>query len=381
MLAAERSPGLADLAAAMAAHVAHRPVPLLVLRLPQFERIAWRRGKRAAQQLERGAARAFTQSARQSLREQDLLAHDPDTDVFAAAILAGPRAQDRHVPTALDCRSALERIAAAMSLATGLGIETGWTLVRRLDGAAGLDDEIAVALERGLRERERYEFFATVGHELRTPLTSVRGYLETVLDGGLDAATCARFLETARRETLRLGRLVDNLFEFSLLDLSAAVFNTASCNLAAVVAHACEILAPAARARGIALINAAAMPVAAKIEEDACLQVVINLLDNAIKYGRERGCVRVGLRVDQPFVRLTVDDDGPGIAAGDREAIFGLRVRAARAQRPGTGIGLAIVRMIADRAGGEVSAGESALGGARFELALPLEAEFAEGAS
>ncbi|HEX3458068.1 MAG TPA: histidine kinase dimerization/phospho-acceptor domain-containing protein, partial [Candidatus Baltobacteraceae bacterium] len=62
---------------------------------------------------------------------------------------------------------------------------------------------------------------ATVGHELRTPLTSIRGYVETLLGGELDPSTARRFLETVRRETLRLGRLIDGMLEFSLLDLSA----------------------------------------------------------------------------------------------------------------------------------------------------------------
>lgn len=358
-----------------------KPVPLLVLRLPHFERIAWQKGKRAALRLERDAAAAFERCARSSLRSEDLLAHDAGSDVFAAAIVAGPREPGRTVPSALDCRAALERIAAGMSLATGTAVETGWTVVRPHDRDAGFDAHVATALERGLRERERYEFFAVVGHELRTPLSAARGYLETVLEGRLDPAAARRFLETALRETLRLGRLVDNMFEFSLLDLSAVALESAGCDLRDAVAHACDILSPLANARGVCVRNEVTARCRLKIEEDACLQLLVNVIDNAVKYGRQGGTVRVSSRESAQLVRIAVDDDGPGIAAREREAIFGLRVRSSRAARPGTGIGLAIVRMIAERAGGDVSVSESALGGARFELTLPLEAEFAPAAS
>lgn len=369
------------LATALAIELDRKPVPLLVLRLPHFERTAWQKGKRAALRLERDAAAAFERCARASLRADDLLAHDAGSDVFAAAIVAEPREGRQAVPSALDCRAALERMAAGMSLATGSEVETGWTVVRRGDGDTGLQAHVAAALERGLRERERYEFFAVVGHELRSPLSAARGYLETVLEGRLDAAASRRFLETALRETLRLGRLVDNMFEFSLLDLSAVALESAGCDVRDTVAHACEILSPLAGARGVRICNDVRTRCRLKIDGDACLQLLVNLIDNAVKYGREGGTVRVSAHTTAPFARIDVEDDGPGIAAREREAIFGLRVRSSRAARPGTGIGLAIVRMIAERAGGEVRVAESALGGARFELALPLEAEFAPAAS
>ncbi|MDQ6930709.1 MAG: HAMP domain-containing histidine kinase [Candidatus Eremiobacteraeota bacterium] len=359
-----------------------RSVPILVLRLPELERIAWRQGKRAAQRLERRAARAFAQSARQCLRSLDLLAHDPDSDVFVAAIVQTPRAGEaQRTPGLLDCRSALERIAAGMSVATDAAIESGWTVVETLTKPAELAAAICVALERGQRERERYEFFATVGHELRTPLTSIRGYLETLIDGGLDRRTARRFLETARGEALRLGRLVDNMFEFSLLDLSCASLGTTLCDLSETVDAACNVVRPLAAARAITVKGNVTSRALVKIDADACLQALINLLDNAIKYGRPGGCVEITISTEGSFVRVLVDDDGAGIEAAEREKIFGLRVRGSRARRPGTGIGLAIVKMIAERAGGEVSAADSPLGGARFELLLPVRAEFVSSAS
>ncbi|MDQ2873242.1 MAG: HAMP domain-containing histidine kinase, partial [Candidatus Eremiobacteraeota bacterium] len=212
-------------------------------------------------------------------------------------------------------------------------------------------------------------------HELRTPLTSIRGYLETLLDTDVDPVTSRRFLETARREALRLGRLVDGMFDFSLLDLSAPTQAGGACDLDEVVGRAAESLAPAARARRIR-IETSVPPFRVSIEADACVQAAVNLLENAIKYGREGGTIRIGAGLREPFVVLSIEDDGPGIAPAERDSIFSLRVRGASAHaRPGTGIGLAIVKFLAERAGGDVRATESPLGGARFELSLPAWAE------
>lgn len=360
--------------------LAEAPVPLLVLRLPQFERIAWREGKRAARRLERVAVRVFDRAAHRVLRAGDLTAHDPGSDLFVIAMTAPARADRMLSP--MDCRAVLERLAAAVSLESGLRVETGWTLLRRFDPQAGLQSDLEIALERGSRERERYEFFSAIGHELRTPLTAIRGYIETLIDGDVDPERTARFLETARREALRMGRLLDGMFEFSLLDISATALSTRHCDLARQIQLACEVVRPLAQNRGITVRCTGAESVLAALDPDACLQLGVNLLENAIKYGREGGLVLVQAQLRGGEAVLGVDDDGPGIAPAERDSIFGLRVRGSlAADRPGTGIGLAIVKMIAERAGGTVRVLESPLGGARFEASLPLKAESAVPAS
>lgn len=354
-------------------------VPLLALRLPEFERIAWRRGKPAAQKLERQVARAFYAAAQSLLRREDLLGHDRTSDVFAALLLA-PSRQERD-PCALDCRSTLERLASAISGATGLIVQTGWSILRKTNPSVSLDHEIGLAFERGARERERFEFFATVGHELRTPLSSIRGYLETLLDDELDPQMSRRFLEIARREALRLGRLVDGMFEFSLLDLSSDRLLGARSELPQCILAAVEAVRPLAQTRGIAIQVGESARVSVGLENDACVQALVNVLENASKFGRESGIIEIASLAQEGRVRIVVDDDGPGVGLQDRAAIFGLRIRGSQADRPGTGIGLAIVRMIVERAGGEVSIGQSPLGGARFEIALPKRAELEVGVS
>jgi signal transduction histidine kinase len=99
--------------------------------------------------------------------------------------------------------------------------------------------------------------------------------------------------------------------------------------------------------------------------------VLVNLIDNAVKHGRPGGGVFVGIDLaDQRFVRVSVDDDGPGIAAVDRERVFALGERGSTAAE-GTGIGLALVRLMLERAGGRVDLEESPLGGARFVVTVP----------
>jgi signal transduction histidine kinase len=360
-------------AAEILAPLARHAVALLAARVPEFEQIAWRRGKRVALQAERAAARALRGAAKGVLRADDRLGHDRGSDVFVVAMLGAPR--DARAPSSLDCRAALDRIVAAIADQTGLRVEGGWVMVSRLADEGGLAHEVACALERGARERERYEFFAAVGHELRTPLTSIRGYLESLLGEQLDEGTRRRFVETARREAVRMGRLVDGMLDFSMLDLSADTLNPASCDVYEQITVACDTAAPLAAARGIVIERGACSPARVGLGADGCVQALINIIDNAVKYGRAKGRVRIECMLDPPYACIRVDDDGPGVTLPERERIFDARIRGSAARGAGRGIGLAIVKTIVERAGGEVRAAQSPMGGARFELCLPIRAE------
>ncbi len=342
--------------------------PVLVVRLPELERVAWRRGLRAARALERSATAAFSTAVSKVLRGDDLVAHDGGSDVFVAALLAPTR--DGNVPAPVDARSALARIAATMEAATRLDVRTGWTTYDRAADGNDLAPLIERALERGRQERERYAFFSSLGHELRTPLSSIRGYLETLLDGEVDAATRERFVRIAYNESLRLGRLVDGMFEISLLDLHAQFPARANGSLARALRAAHDACAGAAASRGVAIAVDDAPALGVAIDGDRLTLVLVNLIDNAVKHGRRGGGVFVGVDLDDPrVVRITVDDDGPGVAAGDRERVFALGERGSTAAN-GSGIGLALVRLMVERAGGRVQLDRSPLGGARFVVTL-----------
>ena len=222
-------------------------VPLLVFRLPSLERTAWRDGLRAARSIERRATAAFAASAARVLRGGDPIAHDRGSDAFIATLLAPTRDGHRsHAP--VDVRSALARIGASIEGLTRLDVDAGWTRYDVRDGT-GIDAAIARALERGRQERERYAFFSAVGHELRTPLTSIRGYLETLLCSEGDPAARERFVRIAHGESVRLGRLLDGMFEISLLDLSATFPQAGAGTLDTVLAAATDATSARAAAR------------------------------------------------------------------------------------------------------------------------------------
>jgi signal transduction histidine kinase len=348
---------------------ATREVPILAIRLPDLERTAWKRGRGAARRLERRAADAFLGGAASLLRRADLLAHDERSEIFLAALL--DRARERSaVPSPTDCRNAVQRLSAALARATGLRVESGWTIVQSVAGDPNLCGTVDRALERGARERERYDFFSTVGHELRTPLTSIRGYLETLLAGELGPDVVRHFLEIAHAESLRLARLLDGMFEISLFDMRVLRRNEAASDVAVVLDRAVEVLLPLAKTRGVTI---ALQPLRAhaQVDADHMMQMVVNLIENAIKHGRADGrvCISGTIEGDR-YVQVHVDDDGPGVVVAEREAIFALSARGSTTAQ-GTGIGLAFVRLMVERIGGDVTAGEAPSGGARFTLRLP----------
>jgi two-component system phosphate regulon sensor histidine kinase PhoR len=211
---------------------------------------------------------------------------------------------------------------------------------------------------------------ATVGHELRTPLTSIRGYLESLLDGDWDAPTTRRFLETARRETLRLSRLVEGMLEFSMLEPSV-MEPCGRCNVVEQIEATIEMIAPLAAARHVTIRTHLPESAPARVDGDACVHALANLVENAVKHGSDRGTIDVRCNCDERYVRIAVEDDGSGIAPAQLESIFLMGACSALPGRGGRGIGLAVVKAIAERAGGDVRVEPSVLGGARFVLRFP----------
>ncbi|MBV8074084.1 MAG: HAMP domain-containing histidine kinase, partial [Candidatus Eremiobacteraeota bacterium] len=323
-------------------------MPLLVMRLGELERIAWRRGRAAALRFERQARSAFASVGAHAVRSSDLLAHDPKSELFSVALAGSPRSG-----FPLDCRATLARAGDAFSNALGVALETGWTLAAARS-TAELEREMRAALARGARERERFEFFSTVGHELRAPLTSIRGFLETVLDERPDSRATRRFLEIARGEALRLSRLVDGMYRISLLDLGTDARSGAGVVLSDAVDEALAALAP--RLRGATVRRRRLPPILVAIGRDELVGVCVNLVANALEHGRPAGTIAVSASLEDGarFATLRVDDDGPGIPGDEREAVFELGYRARAARSPGSGLGLALVRRLVERYGGSV---------------------------
>jgi signal transduction histidine kinase len=117
-----------------------------------------------------------------------------------------------------------------------------------------------------------------------------------------------------------------------------------------------------------------------RIDHDRLVQVTGNVIENALKHGAAGGIVTAALRADRRFVKLAIEDDGPGVAAGERESIFALGYRSAASGAGGTGIGLAVARLILERVGGEIAVIDGSRGGACFRIRLPRAEEEAPGA-
>src|ERR1051325_7436383 len=224
-------------------------------------------------------------------------------------------------------------------------------------------------------ERTREEFVANVSHELRTPLSLIKGYAETLLDGAKDNPEVAtKFLETIDRNARRLDLLIQDLLTISALESGRVTLNFQPVALHNLTEEILADFKSRAEARKVQLVND--MPdLTARADADRLEQVIGNLLDNAVKYGRESGTVTVGGRAgDDGRVEVFVQDDGPGIPAEALERVFErfYRVDKARSrEQGGTGLGLAIVKHIVQSHGGRVWATSEPGQGAAFSFTLP----------
>ena len=225
--------------------------------------------------------------------------------------------------------------------------------------------------------RMRQDFVANVSHDLRTPLTSVRGYAETLLDGGLeDVENRAGFVRIIRDQTERLQALVEDLMSLAELERPGASLRLEHFDLCEPVERQTTVARDRARRAGLSLELDEAAPIEVVADRARIEQVLANLLDNAVKY-TERGGVRVSLGSDATRAWCEVRDSGPGIPEENLPRVFErfYRVDKARSREPGgTGLGLSIVKHIVTLHGGEVSV-ESAPGrGSTFRFEIPRRA-------
>jgi len=226
-------------------------------------------------------------------------------------------------------------------------------------------------------EDVRTEFVANVSHELRTPLTAIHGYLETLLEGALEEPEHARkFLEIVFRHTERLGRLISDLAELSNIELGRITLALARTPLGEVVDSVVAIIGPRAARGGVRL--ASAVPpglVAVTADHDRLVQILINLVDNAVKYTPRGGDVRIGASlIAGDRVEVTVTDTGIGIPRSDLPRITErfYRVDKARSRElGGTGLGLAIVRHLVLAHGGELAIESEVEQGTTVRFTLP----------
>ncbi len=255
-------------------------------------------------------------------------------------------------------------------------------------GGAGGDEPGGVVVARDTTEatrltRVRRDFVANVSHELRTPLSAIRGYAETLRDGALDDPPAAgRFTGRILEQCHRLQALLDDLLVLSRLESVEIPLESRPLDLAAIGERSLETMAAAAREREISLVHSRPEDGLPPFTGDrgAVERLLLNLLENAIKYNRPGGEVRLAVRLEEAGngarqVVIEVSDTGIGIPAESLPRIFErfYRVDKGRARdEGGTGLGLAIVKHVAQAHGGRVEVESRHGTGSVFRVRLPL---------
>lgn len=307
-----------------------------------------------------------------SLVDQDgarLIGAEPDAPVtlapaetrlpFAMRVAFGPDWRD-------DGQSALRHrlLAAGVTLTVVLMLAAAYGLAR------ATSKEMALV-------RQQSDFVAAVSHEFRTPLTSMRHLTELLADSRVrDDARKAAYYELLARETQRLHRMVETLLNYSRMQAGAYAWRVAPVRIDAlvreVVADFRADLRAAARDIGCDCGSTAHV---VNVDRDAVARALSNLLDNALKYSDPDTSITVSVRCASSSVEVSVADQGAGIPCEEQKKLFDRFVRGNRAARSGAGgigIGLALVKSVAEAHGGSVRVESEPGRGSRFTMALPL---------
>ncbi|MDC4227289.1 MAG: phosphate regulon sensor histidine kinase PhoR [Candidatus Manganitrophus sp.] len=227
-------------------------------------------------------------------------------------------------------------------------------------------------------ERMRKDFVANVSHELRTPLAAIKGYLETLADGGLENREEAmEFLAILQKNTDRMTNIVRDLLQLSRIESGLDPIRSIRIDLKEAVDRNLLLLKPLAEKKGQALTVSIQPGLSLQADPEKLNQVFINLLDNAIKYTPEKGTITVTASETDKAVAIEIGDSGIGIPKEDLSRIFERFYRVDRTRSRelgGTGLGLSIVKHIVEAHGGKIMV-ESEIGkGSRFTLLFPKQA-------
>jgi two-component system phosphate regulon sensor histidine kinase PhoR len=227
-------------------------------------------------------------------------------------------------------------------------------------------------------EKIRRDFVANVSHELRTPLTTIKGYAETLLEGALKEEVASQFVQVIKRHSDRLEKIVEDLLILSKIESKEFQLRIESLSVSDLVGDVLDFLKEPLNKKRIS-VSIGDLPPTLRVYGDRQYleQVLINILDNAIKYGHERGKLIISAtETDQKEVEISVKDDGIGIPKEDLSRVFErfYRVDKGRSHElGGTGLGLSIVKHIVHAHGGKVWV-ESQLGeGSTFYFTLPTK--------
>jgi two-component system sensor histidine kinase KdpD len=238
-----------------------------------------------------------------------------------------------------------------------------------------LQDEVRETRVVAAIGQQRAGFLSAVSHNLRTPLTAVKAAAPTLLSSWsrIEPEERRELIETIADEAERLERLVRNTLELSRIRAGALDVTLEAVDIADLVQHAVRRLRPIARAHRVRLDIPDDLP-AVWLDVTMLEQILLNLLENALRFAPPGSEIIVGARVAGDFIELRVADHGPGVPAEARERIFEeFQSVDMRPDRAGTGLGLAIVRALVTAHGGTVRYEETEGGGATFVCSFPRE--------
>jgi two-component system phosphate regulon sensor histidine kinase PhoR len=228
--------------------------------------------------------------------------------------------------------------------------------------------------ERLALERTRQEFLSNVSHELRTPLSSVKLMLETLVAGGDDDAR-AYFLPQALREVDRLAQLVARFLEQARAESGLPALRIEEVDLEGLTRSALRPFSQHAAAKAISLEVRAHRPVIVEADEAQLSQILVNLIDNGLRFTPESGAVSVDLDVEDGHARIIVSDTGIGIPYKDLPFIFERFFVADRSRArgiSGAGLGLSIVKQIVESHGGTIDVQSVLDAGTQFTIRIPM---------
>lgn len=327
-------------------------------------------------------------------RDEDLVASGgAGSDFFVVFLFAPPRRKEVFATSDLKMIATrvsqtligvMNEAAVALEIDEPIELRSGYTVIDH-DPELPIDRLVYEARKEAALKSQLDEimvnFVANVSHELRTPLTCIKGYTETLLDGAMDDPVLTRrWLGTIYTETQRLERLIKDLLDISMMEADQVDLSVSNCDVKALVEHTVSVLTPRAESQNIKIhLDVPGTTPEWDLDHDRISQVLLNLIDNALKYSEKNTNVYVRLYFSAETVTIEVQDEGAGIKESELPKIFDrfYRVEESRATRfGGRGLGLSIANHLVEAHGGDLSVTSVFGEGSKFTLALPRQADW-----
>lgn len=215
-------------------------------------------------------------------------------------------------------------------------------------------------------DKQQKSFFQNASHELKTPLASIQGYAEAIKDGVVEGEEMEQSLEIIIVESQRLKKTVEELLYLTKLENVEEIFYFEEVNLEDIIQHVLRSIKPLAKEKGILIVQEGNWDWIGKYDRDKLLRALINLLSNALRYGRSK--VVLQCEKLQSWIEILILDDGTGFKEGEESKIF---ERFYKGERGNSGIGLTITRAIIEGHGGTIQAYNNTKGGAVIKIKIP----------